>query len=103
MDLPPGESSSDLDPEVLGEPTEEVELGPGDLLYMPRGLIHCAKSGPEQSSIHVTFSVNESNTAAHWLSANFNSMLDMMAEDNLFLRYVRREGFLRILMTSLKD
>ena len=86
MELPPGDSSNDLDPEILGEPTEEVELKPGDMLYMPRGLIHCAQSGPDESSIHVTFSVNENNTAAHWLSANFNSMLDMMAEDHLFLR-----------------
>jgi len=86
MELPPGAASVDLNPEELGEPTAEVELAPGDLLYMPRGLVHCAVSGEEESSIHATFSVNENQSAANWLSVNFNSLLDRLAEEQRFLR-----------------
>jgi len=86
MDLPPGDSSEDMQMDELGEPLAEIELEPGDMLYMPRGIVHCAHSGPEESSIHVTFSVNENNSGAHWLGANFNSMIDQMAEEHQFLR-----------------
>ncbi len=35
------------------EPTQSVEMKPGDLLYIPRGMVHYARS-QENSSIHVT-------------------------------------------------
>ncbi|WP_424094725.1 cupin domain-containing protein [Moorena producens] len=37
----------------LGEPTFEVELTPGDLLYIPRGLIHDALT-TDTASVHIT-------------------------------------------------
>ena len=86
MDLPPGESSPDLAEDELGEPLQIIEMEPGDMLYMPRGLIHCAHSGADESSIHVTFSVNEHNSVAHWLSANMSSLMNNLAEEHIFLR-----------------
>jgi ribosomal protein L16 Arg81 hydroxylase len=40
----------------LGEPTLEVTVEPGDLLYIPRGQLHEAFT-PENSSLHLTVSV----------------------------------------------
>jgi lysine-specific demethylase/histidyl-hydroxylase NO66 len=37
-------SSKDFTDAELGAPVLEVELGPGDLLYMPRGFIHQVQS-----------------------------------------------------------
>lgn len=45
----------------------KVELGPGDLLYMPRGLIHQAVSPPGYHSLHLTVSTNQHNTWADLL------------------------------------
>lgn len=42
--------------EDAGEPVLEVELTAGDLLYVPRGFLHAAFSGPEPS-LHLTVGV----------------------------------------------
>lgn len=41
----------------LGEPTFEVELKPGDLLYIPRGLIHDAVT-TDTASVHITLGLH---------------------------------------------
>jgi ribosomal protein L16 Arg81 hydroxylase len=41
----------------LGEPTFEVELKPGDLLYIPRGLIHDAVT-TDAASVHITLGLH---------------------------------------------
>ncbi|MES1915589.1 MAG: hypothetical protein MHM6MM_007513, partial [Cercozoa sp. M6MM] len=42
----PLEPSGDLPREELGEPLMEVTLRPGDVMYMPRGLVHVAVAVP---------------------------------------------------------
>jgi ribosomal protein L16 Arg81 hydroxylase len=42
--------------DAAGEPVLEVELTAGDLLYVPRGFLHAACSGPE-ASLHLTVGV----------------------------------------------
>jgi ribosomal protein L16 Arg81 hydroxylase len=37
----------------LGEPTRELEICAGDLLYLPRGIVHAATSG-DAASLHLT-------------------------------------------------
>ncbi|MGD1806012.1 cupin domain-containing protein [Dapis sp. BLCC M126] len=41
----------------LGEPSFEVELKPGDLLYIPRGLIHDAVT-TDSASVHITLGLH---------------------------------------------
>ncbi|MGH9584241.1 MAG: cupin domain-containing protein, partial [Bryobacteraceae bacterium] len=56
VELPlPGQ---DFDPAVheLGDPTLEFELEAGDIAYIPRGIVHDARSG-ENTSLHITAGV----------------------------------------------
>jgi len=46
-----------LSPDELGDPGMEVELSPGDLLYIPRGHPHDANS-LQGASLHLTFSIH---------------------------------------------
>lgn len=86
MELPPSESPPDLIAEELGAPIDTLELTPGDLLYLPRGMIFSRIPTKTDASIHTTFSMNRSNSTAHWLSANFSSLANNLAEEHLFLR-----------------
>jgi ribosomal protein L16 Arg81 hydroxylase len=45
-----------IDPRGLG-PDREIELGPGDLLYLPRGVIHTPVAGPA-GSLHLTLGLH---------------------------------------------
>lgn len=56
VELPLG--SQDFDPKVhdRGAPSKEFELEPGDLAYIPRGVVHDARSS-EQLSLHITVGV----------------------------------------------
>ena len=47
--------SGDLQAESLGKPFMEIEMSPGDVLYLPRGVIHEAQA-LEESSTHLTIS-----------------------------------------------
>uniref|UniRef100_A0A7S3LN38 Bifunctional lysine-specific demethylase and histidyl-hydroxylase n=1 Tax=Aplanochytrium stocchinoi TaxID=215587 RepID=A0A7S3LN38_9STRA len=40
----------------------EIELNPGDMLYIPRGFVHQARSSPDIHSLHVTISTGQKNT-----------------------------------------
>ncbi|MEH2124094.1 cupin domain-containing protein [Nostoc sp.] len=59
-DLPMPEDARRLPQEVLREqlkaPTHEVELKPGDMLYIPRGFVHEAKT-LDTSSLHITVGI----------------------------------------------
>ncbi len=37
-----------------GDPTQEFTLGPGDCLYLPRGLMHDAENIGDEPSLHIT-------------------------------------------------
>ena len=56
VELPMG--NQDFDPKVhaRGAPSMEFELEPGDLAYIPRGIVHDARSS-EQLSLHITVGV----------------------------------------------
>lgn len=47
----------DIDASGLGDPNQVVRLEPGDLLYLPRGLVHSAQS-TETSSLHLTLGLS---------------------------------------------
>ena len=68
------------DPSKLGRPFEEFELGPGDLLYLPAGLIHDADTlseGPADTtapSLHLTVGI-ECTSFSTWEAL----LLDLVA------------------------
>mmetsp|Transcript_130102 Transcript_130102/g.416191 ORF Transcript_130102/g.416191 Transcript_130102/m.416191 type:complete len:106 (-) Transcript_130102:556-873(-) len=48
----------------------ELTLTPGDVLYLPSGVPHCAKSPRDESSLHLSFSVYRGDfTASGMLAA----------------------------------
>jgi ribosomal protein L16 Arg81 hydroxylase len=52
----------DVPASALGEPSLVLRLAPGDLLYLPRGLVHEAHS-TDTSSLHLTLGVS----SVHWM------------------------------------
>lgn len=42
---------------TIGEKTEEVQLGAGDTLYIPRGIVHDAVADTDEPSLHITLGV----------------------------------------------
>ncbi len=48
-----GRQAASLSPDELGEPAMVVDVGPGEVLYIPRGWVHSAAAAGE-TSIHVT-------------------------------------------------
>lgn len=74
----PRESSRDFTDEEMKdiEPVIDVELGPGDLLYMPRGWVHQANTCKrEHHSLHLTVSAMQ-----NW---SWTDLLDMIMPEAL--------------------
>jgi len=63
-----------------GEPVLDVTLAPGDMLYLPRGWLHAAKTS-DADSLHLTIGVN----VYTWLDA-FRAALDLCAREVEFRR-----------------
>jgi hypothetical protein len=61
----PNQPSGDLQLSELGPPLQEVVLEPGDVLYLPRGMVHQAAAQQGESS-HITIS-----TYQRWSMADF--------------------------------
>lgn len=64
-----------------GEEIETFNVGPGDVLYIPRGRFHAARALDDVGSFHLTFGV-EVNT---WTTAVLD-MLESLADRELSLR-----------------
>ena len=75
-----------------GEVSEEFELGPGDVVYLPRGLMHAARSTSEPS-LHVTLGL----TAFTWAEFLVESVAAAALEEESLRRNLpadfAREGF----------
>lgn len=82
----PRYSSGNFEQDDIGEPILEVDIGPGDLLYLPRGVIHQAVSPPDTHSLHITLSTNQFNTWADLLEVALPRALDLAASDCCELR-----------------
>jgi Cupin superfamily protein len=54
--LPIGPQGHLVDADTLGEPSRRLTMRPGDLLYVPRGLVHAAGT-TDAPSMHLTFGV----------------------------------------------
>jgi lysine-specific demethylase/histidyl-hydroxylase NO66 len=62
-----------------GEPTDDLVLGPGDTLYLPRGWLHQAETSASDS-LHLTIGI----TAYTWFEAARDALAE--CEDDLELR-----------------
>jgi len=82
----PRYSSGNFEQDEIGEPILEVEIGPGDLLYLPRGVIHQAESPPDTHSLHVTLSTNQFNTWADLLEVALPRALELASAECCELR-----------------
>ncbi|MDQ3874514.1 MAG: cupin domain-containing protein, partial [Actinomycetota bacterium] len=69
-----------------GEPVQDVTLGPGDTLYLPRGWLHEALTS-ELDSLHLTIGVN----VYTWLDAA-RAALEECGEELAFRRSVPEDG-----------
>lgn len=70
-----------LSREGLGPPSREVRLSAGDLMYVPRGLVHDAET-TESSSLHVTIGVYP----AQWLDLAVHALGALAARNARFRR-----------------
>ena len=82
--------SNDFTQAELGPCAMTLELHPGDLLYLPRGMIHqgdvSSNEGDEVASLHITLSANQEHTVAHLLSAVMQNQVLMTARKQSVLR-----------------
>lgn len=85
QELWPRVSSRDFKPQELPTP-QDVNLQPGDLLYLPRGTIHEATSSSGEHSLHITVSTGHRTTWADFLHIALDGALAMAAEEEPELR-----------------
>lgn len=81
----PRYSSRDFSSEELSDPIFDDILESGDLLYLPRGVIHQAES-LEKDSLHVTISVNQRNNYFEFLKTAFADALEYYANESIQVR-----------------
>ena len=72
-----------------GDVSEEFELGPGSAVYLPRGLMHSARS-TEEASLHITLGL----TAFTWVEFLVESVTAAALEEESLRRNLPR-GFAR--------
>jgi hypothetical protein len=73
--LPHEEGARAIDRRTLGQPVTELTLRPGDVLYIPRGFPHVARTSDE-SALHLTLSLE--------LVSRADAFTDLMKTDGWF-------------------
>lgn len=86
-------SSPNFEQTEIGEPILDVDLEPGDILYMPRGTIHQAKASPDAHSLHITVSVGQRNCWGDFLELAMPRALELASEDHIILRESLPRGY----------
>jgi len=71
----PRTHSGDFAADEIGEPFAELNLQPGDLMYLPRGVIHEARTS-NSTSVHMTISVFQKTAWVDFLSSLFSLALN---------------------------
>jgi lysine-specific demethylase/histidyl-hydroxylase NO66 len=56
-------------------------LKAGDILYLPRGFIHCAKTDSRHDSLHVTISVAQTHTYSNLLEKVVNKLVEAKTDE----------------------
>lgn len=85
-------SSEDYVPEQFPTPKHTITLKAGDVLYMPRGMVHQGRTTPSTHSLHITFSANQMNSWADFMSRAAQYTVETLAANKLeWRRAVPRE------------
>jgi len=82
----PEVSSGNFEQEEIGEPISEIWLEAGDLLYLPRGMIHQALTDPNVHSMHITLSTVQKWTWYHYLLEAFPAALRHAFDEDIEFR-----------------
>ncbi|GJP35283.1 hypothetical protein CLOM_g19776 [Closterium sp. NIES-68] len=85
--LPRFSSRDFLQRELIEPPILDVVLQPGDLLYMPRGIVHQAEAVDDHHSLHLTISASQRNTMADFLHLALPRAIEVAAEEHVLLRH----------------
>lgn len=87
-------SSEDYLPEQFPIPKHSITLKAGDVLYMPRGMVHQGRTPAHTHSLHITFSANQMNSWADlFLRATTHSIETLAANHMHWRRAVPKEFF----------
>ena len=92
----PMRSSRDFNRDELGDVILDVVLEPGDLLYLPRGMVHEAETVGEKASLHLTISANQDRSYAALLQEILPRAVAMAAQKNVALRQTVTKDFLKL-------
>uniref|UniRef100_A0A7S0JIT5 Bifunctional lysine-specific demethylase and histidyl-hydroxylase n=1 Tax=Calcidiscus leptoporus TaxID=127549 RepID=A0A7S0JIT5_9EUKA len=85
-DTLPFHSSEDLGSRELGEPLADLTLKPGDLLYLPRGYVHQARTVSSEPSLHMTVSIARRHTWRDLLELGLRGAIEAAAADDVAWR-----------------
>jgi bifunctional lysine-specific demethylase and histidyl-hydroxylase NO66 len=94
-DLPLASARHDRDEPSSGE-LQSLTLRPGDVLYLPRGILHEAVTS-SSSSLHLTVGIH----VYRWVDF-LNEALKVLAEERLTLRHALPRGFLHLPLEELR-
>jgi len=78
--------TQDLPQDGLGEPILDITLEVGDLLYLPRGFIHQAKTVGDDHSTHLTLSTYQANTWGDFMQHAVTQAIENALEDDKSFR-----------------
>jgi len=79
-------SSENLEQDDVGTPVIEVDLEPGDMIYMPRGTIHQGNCLNEEHSLHITISAYQLNSWTDLFEKLLPAALTAASQEDLQFR-----------------
>lgn len=79
-------SSEDYIPEQFPTPMKTLVLKAGDVLYMPRGMVHQGRTFPHTHSLHITFSANQMNSWADLMRTVAQYSIECLASNDVAWR-----------------
>lgn len=90
-------SSEDYLPEQFPTPKHTITLKPGDVLYMPRGMVHQGHTTAKTHSLHVTFSANQMHSWADLFLQATRHSVETLAANSVGWRRALPLDALRVL------
>eukprot|EP00759_Apiculatamorpha_spiralis_P017637 PhF_6_TR23788/c0_g1_i1/m.33284/K16914/RIOX1, NO66; bifunctional lysine-specific demethylase and histidyl-hydroxylase NO66 len=85
-DVCPRYSSEDFAQKDLPPPILHVMLKQGEMMFLPRGAIHQARSSGEKHSLHITFSANQCHTYADFFHSLCRNVIEGLANEDIEMR-----------------
>merc|ERR1719339_451899 len=79
-------SSGNFEQDEVGTPVLEVDLEPGDMIYMPRGTIHQGNCLSDEHSLHITISAYQLNSWTDLLEKLLPAALTAASQEDLQFR-----------------